>query len=63
MPSLRSNWGRLALGLLLCLAIALVRAQAFKDEVLEDVTLEPALSLEEIEEQLQVYLPVPTTIK
>ncbi|ROW16862.1 hypothetical protein VPNG_01752 [Cytospora leucostoma] len=53
MPSLRSNWGRLALGLLLCLAIALVRAQGIKDEVLDDVTLGPALSLEEIEEQLQ----------
>ncbi|KAK7743146.1 hypothetical protein SLS53_004231 [Cytospora paraplurivora] len=53
MPSLRSNLGRLALGLLLCLAIALVRAQGIKDEGLEDVTLGPALSLEEIEEQLQ----------
>ncbi|KAJ0117930.1 ZIP Zinc transporter [Diaporthe amygdali] len=53
MPSLRVNWGRLTLGLVLCFAIALVRAESAKDAVLDDVTLGPPLSLEEIEDQLQ----------
>lgn len=57
MPSLRVNWGRLTLGLVLCFAIALVRAESAKDAVLDDVTLGPPLSLEEIEDQLQVCNP------
>lgn len=58
MPSLRVNWGRLTLGLVLCVAIALVRAEGAKDAILEDVTLGPPLSLEEIEDQLQVCNPL-----
>ncbi|KAH8764195.1 ZIP zinc transporter [Diaporthe sp. PMI_573] len=53
MPSLRVNWGRLTLGLVLCVAIAFVRAESAKDAVLDDVTLGPPLSMEEIEDQLQ----------
>ncbi|KUI68515.1 Zinc transporter SLC39A7 [Cytospora mali] len=53
MPSLCVNWSRLALGLVLCVAIAFVRAEGIKDEVLEDVTLGAPLSLEELDEQLQ----------
>lgn len=53
MPSLRINWSRLALGLVLCLAIAFVRAEGAKDEVMDDVTPGASLSLEELNEQLQ----------
>lgn len=58
MPSLQTNWGRLALGLVLCVAIALVRAESAKNEAFDEVTLGPPLSLEELDERLQVYLPV-----
>lgn len=54
MPSLRVNWPRLTLGLVLCVAIAFVRAEGAKGDILDDVTLGPPLSLEEIEDQLQV---------
>jgi hypothetical protein len=54
MPSPRVNWGRLALGLVLCVAIAFVRAESAKDAPLDELTLGPPLSLEEIEDQLQV---------
>lgn len=57
MPSLRINWSRLALGLVLCMAIAIVRVEGAKDEVLmDDVTLGAPLSLEELDEQLQVRI-------
>lgn len=56
MPSLRINWSRLALGLVLCLAIAFVRAEGAKDEVMDDVTPGASLSLEELNEQLQVCI-------
>lgn len=61
MPSLRVNWGRLAFGLVLCLAIALVRAETSKDELLDGVTLGQPLSLDEVDERLQVYLPLPSS--
>jgi len=60
MPSLRVNWGRLTLGLVLCVAIAFVRAESAKDAVLDDVTLGSPLSMEEIEDQLQVCDRVPS---
>ncbi|POS73470.1 ZIP Zinc transporter [Diaporthe helianthi] len=53
MPSHRVNWPRLTLGLVLCVAIAFVRAETGKDAALDEVTLGPPLSLEEIEDQLQ----------
>ncbi|KAL1846579.1 hypothetical protein Daus18300_014223 [Diaporthe australafricana] len=53
MPSLRVNWGRLTLGIILCAAIALVRAESAKGAVLDDVPLGPPLSLEEVEDRLQ----------
>lgn len=54
MPSLRIHWPRLAFGLVLCLAIALVQAEVSASQ--EPEKLSPGvLSLEQLDDQLQVW--------
>lgn len=53
MPSLRLNWPRLAVGLVLCLGIALVQAEVAVGNQTKEAS--PAcLTLEELDGKLQV---------